>query len=135
MKQPFVATASDGSAKVPNSTVPHPRSYGCFARKIGRYCLADQVVSLEHAIRSATGLPADVLRLKERGYLKAGYVADVVAFDPKTFRDVATFDQPHQYSTGVRYLFVNGVATAATGPGRASSGTRLPPSVAAVACR
>jgi N-acyl-D-amino-acid deacylase len=110
MKQPFVATASDGSSQSPGDTVPHPRSYGTFPRKIGRYGLADKVVTLEHAIRSSSGLPADILGLKDRGYLKAGSFADVVVFDPETFRDTATFDKPHQYAAGVRYLFVNGVA-------------------------
>ncbi len=109
MRQPFVATASDGASMLPSSdTVPHPRSYGCFPRKIGRYAIEDKIITLEHAIRSASGLPADILHLPERGYLKAGYFADVVVFDPKTFRDTATFDKPHQYATGVRYLFVNG---------------------------
>jgi N-acyl-D-amino-acid deacylase len=109
MKQSFVATASDGASMVPSTdTVPHPRSYGTFPRKIGRYAIEDKVITLEHAIRSASGLPADVLRLPQRGYLKAGYFADVVVFDPKTFRDLATFDKPHQYAAGVRYLFVNG---------------------------
>jgi N-acyl-D-amino-acid deacylase len=108
MKQPWVATASDGSSQVPGDTVPHPRSYGTFPRKVGRYALADGVVTLEHAIRSCSGLPADILKLPQRGYLKVGYYADVVVFAPKTFRDVATFDKPHQYATGVRYLFVNG---------------------------
>jgi N-acyl-D-aspartate/D-glutamate deacylase len=108
MKQPFVATASDGSAAVPSATVPHPRSYGCFPRKVGRFALTEGVVSLEQALRSASGLPADILRLPERGYLKPGYYADVVVLDPEKFRDVATYDKPHQYSTGVRYLFVNG---------------------------
>ncbi len=109
MRQPFVATASDGASMVPSaSTVPHPRSYGCFPRKIGHYAIEDKVITLEHALRSASGLPADILKLPERGYLKAGYFADVVVFDPETFRDRATFDKPHQYATGVRYLFVNG---------------------------
>jgi N-acyl-D-aspartate/D-glutamate deacylase len=109
MKQPYVATASDGSSQDPKSgTVPHPRSYGTFPRKIGRYALADGIITLEHALRSATGLPADILKLPERGYLRKGYHADVVVFDPKTFRDVATYDKPHQLATGVRYLFVNG---------------------------
>jgi N-acyl-D-aspartate/D-glutamate deacylase len=108
MKQPFVATASDGSSQVPSDTVPHPRSYGCFPRKIGRYAIADQVITLEHAVRSSSGLPADILKLPERGYLKTGYFADVVVFDPEKFRDQATFDRPHQYAAGVRYLFVNG---------------------------
>jgi N-acyl-D-amino-acid deacylase len=93
---------------VPAATVPHPRSYGCFPRKIGYYALEEKAIPLAQAVRSATGLPADILGLPERGYLKAGYYADVVVFDPRTFRDKATFDQPHQYATGVRYLFVNG---------------------------
>lgn len=108
MKQPFVATASDGSSQTPGDTLPHPRSYGCFARKIGRYAIEERVISVEHAVRSASGLPADILKLPERGYLKAGYIADVVVFDPKTYRDRATFERPHQLATGVRYLFVNG---------------------------
>ncbi len=108
MKQPFVATASDGGAQVPSGSVPHPRSYGTFPRKIGRYALADNIISLEQAIRSASGLPADILKLPERGYLKAGHFADIVVFDPKTFKDSATYELPHQYSPGVRFLFVNG---------------------------
>jgi N-acyl-D-amino-acid deacylase len=108
MKQPWVATASDGGVQVPGDTVPHPRSYGTFPRKIGHFAIDEKTVSLEHAIRSASGLPADILRLKDRGYLRDAYFADVVVFDPKTFRDHATYDEPHQYSTGVRYLFVNG---------------------------
>jgi N-acyl-D-aspartate/D-glutamate deacylase len=111
MKLPFVATASDGSSKIPDDSVPHPRSYGTFPRKIGLYALAEKALPLERAIRSASGLPADILRLPERGYLKPGYLADIVVFDPKTYRDLATFDKPHQFSTGVRYLFVNGVLT------------------------
>src|SRR5262249_51668206 len=109
MKQPWVATASDGAAMVPvPDTLPHPRSYGCFPRKIARYAIEDHVLSLEQTLRSATGLPADILRLPQRGYLRPGYFADVVVFDPARFRDKATFDKPHQYASGVRYLFVNG---------------------------
>jgi N-acyl-D-amino-acid deacylase len=111
IRQPFVATASDGASQVPSkTTVPHPRSYGCFPRKIGRYALGEKVISLEHALRSASGLPADILKLPRRGYLKAGYYADVVVLDPKAYRDTATFERPHQYAPGVRYLFVNGQA-------------------------
>jgi N-acyl-D-aspartate/D-glutamate deacylase len=108
MKQPWVATASDGGSQVPNDTVPHPRNYGTFPRKIGRYAIADKLISVEHAIRSANGLPADILHLPERGYLKAGYFADVVVLDPENYRDRATFDKPHAYATGVVYLWVNG---------------------------
>jgi N-acyl-D-aspartate/D-glutamate deacylase len=115
MKQPFVATASDGVAVVPSDTSPHPRSYGTFPRKIGRYATDDKIVSLEQALRSATGLPADILRLTDRGYLRPGAYADVVAFDPATYRDAATFEEPHQYSPGVRHLFVNGEPAIAAG--------------------
>jgi N-acyl-D-aspartate/D-glutamate deacylase len=108
MKEPFVATASDGSSMLPGNTVPHPRSYGTFPRKIGRYAIDDEIIKLEHAIRSSTGLPADILKLPERGYIRPRYHADIVVFDPKTFRDKATYDQPHQYATGVKYLLVNG---------------------------
>jgi len=115
MQEAFVATASDGSSQVPAGTVPHPRSYGTFARKIGKYAIEDKVISLAQAVRSASGLPADILRLPARGYLKKGYVADIVVFDPKTFRDRATYDEPHQYSAGVRHLFVNGTPAIADG--------------------
>lgn len=108
MQFPQVATASDGGSCVPDATVPHPRNYGCFPRKIGRYAIEWQVLSLEAAIRSATGLPADVFGFDRRGYLHENWFADVVVFDPQTFRDTATFEQPHHYATGVRYLFVNG---------------------------
>jgi N-acyl-D-aspartate/D-glutamate deacylase len=109
MKQPWVATASDGGVQTPGDTVPHPRSYGTFPRKIGLYAIEDKVVTLEQAIRSSSGLPADILKLTDRGYLKAGYAADVVVFDPKAYRDTATYDKPHQYAAGVKWVFVNGV--------------------------
>ena len=112
MKQSFVATASDGSARtVKDSTQPHPRSFGTFPRKIGRYCLRDKTISLPHAIRSCTGLPADILRLPARGYIRKGYAADIVIFAPQSFIDTATFQKPLQLATGVKYLFVNGKLT------------------------
>lgn len=109
MKLPWVATASDGSAKIPGLDRPHPRSFGTFSRKVGRYAIADSVITLTHAIRSSSGLPADILGLTDRGYLKSGLIADVIVFDPQTFRDQATFDEPFRYSTGVRHAFVAGV--------------------------
>lgn len=109
MQQPYVAVASDGGAKVPDETVPHPRSYGTFPRKIGRYAIHGNTVTLAASIRSASGLPAEILGLPLRGFVKTGYAADLVVFDPKTFLDTATFEKPHQYATGVRYLLVNGV--------------------------
>ncbi|MBL9093752.1 MAG: D-aminoacylase [Planctomycetaceae bacterium] len=109
MRLPWVATASDGSAKVPDADQPHPRSFGTFTRKLGVYALKEQVVPLEQAVRSSSGLPADILGLADRGYLKPGQAADVVIFDPKQIADRATYDKPYEYSVGVRYVYVNGV--------------------------
>jgi len=108
MQQSFVATASDGGAKIPDNTAPHPRNYGTFPRKIGHYAIDGKIISLSQAIRSSTGLPADILGMKQRGYLRMGSYADVVVFDAETLRDTATFQKPHQYATGVRYLLING---------------------------
>jgi N-acyl-D-amino-acid deacylase len=108
MQQSWVATASDGRSYLPGADKPHPRSYGTFSRKIGRYALMEGVLPVEAAIRSASGLPAEILGLPERGRLSPGFFADVVVFDPKEYRDAATFQEPHQYSRGVSYVFVNG---------------------------
>jgi N-acyl-D-amino-acid deacylase len=108
MSLPWVATASDGRAYLPGGDRPHPRSYGTFARKIGYYALQEQVLPVEQAIRSASGLPAEILGLQDRGLLQPGMYADVVVLDPKTYRDQATFDDPHRYATGCEYVFVNG---------------------------
>ena len=108
MKKPYTATASDGSSKRKDDSRPHPRSYGTFPRKIGRFALRQKIVPVSLAIRSATGLPADILGLRKRGYLRPGMVADLVLLDPETFIDQATFVHPHQFSTGVLWVFVNG---------------------------
>lgn len=108
MTFPWVATASDGYAQLPGPDRPHPRSFGTFPRKIGYYSIRENVIPLEAAIRSCTGLPADIIGMKDRGYLKVGQAADIVVFDPKSFIDQATFDHPTRLATGVRYLFVNG---------------------------
>lgn len=125
MKQPWVATASDGGVQTPGATVPHPRSYGTFPRKIGLYAIEEKLIPVEAAIRSATGLPADILKLTDRGYLKPGYFADVVVFDPKTFRDTATYDKPHQYAAGVRWVLVNGHAAVKNGEHAEALGGRV----------
>jgi N-acyl-D-amino-acid deacylase len=119
MKQPWVATASDGGVQTPGDTVPHPRSYGTFPRKIGLYSMAENIVPLEAAIRSCTGLPAEILKLKDRGTIKAGNYADVVVFDPKAFIDTATYDKPHQYPTGLKSVFVNGQMVVVNGDHKA----------------
>ena len=125
MKQPWVATASDGGVQAPGATVPHPRSYGTFPRKIGFYAIEEKLIPVEHAVRTSTGLPADILKLKDRGYLKVGYFADVVVFDPKTFRDTATFDKPHQYAAGVKWVLVNGHPAVADGEYKDALGGRV----------
>lgn len=108
MTIPWVATASDGRAYLPGGDRPHPRSYGTFSRKIGYYALVEKTVDLATAIRGSTGLPADILHLPERGYLRHNHFADLVVFDPNSFRDEATFDDPHRYSRGVTHVIVNG---------------------------
>ena len=113
LKLPWVSFDSDAESLAPEGVFlksnPHPRAYGNFARLLGRYVRDEQVMSLEEAIRRLTSLPAANLKLDRRGALKAGHYADVVVFDPKTIQDHATFDKPHQYSTGMTHVFVNGV--------------------------
>lgn len=127
MTVPWVATASDGSAIFPNPNLsPHPRSFGTFARKIGHYARDEKVLSMAQAIRSATGLPADVLGVDDRGYLRAGAYADVVVFDPPTFIDRATFEDSQQYATGVKHLFIAGKPALEDGkPGEALYGRSI----------
>ncbi len=115
MQQPFVATASDGSAHPPGGDDrPHPRSYGTFPRKL-RYATDEKVLTLEQAVHTSSGLPASILGLPDRGVIRPGAFADLVVFDPKTIRDTATFDDPTRYAEGVVHLFVNGVATIRNG--------------------
>jgi N-acyl-D-amino-acid deacylase len=87
----------------------HPRAYGSFARLLAKYVREEKVLSLEEAIRKLAALPAENLKLDHRGMLKEGYFADVVAFDPARIQDHATFEKPHQYATGMKHVFVNGV--------------------------
>ena len=101
MRQDWVMTCSDGSTG-------HPRKYGTFPRKLRKYVFDEKVITLPFAIRSSTSLTAEAFGLKKRGLLKLGYFADIVVFDPKTIRDLATFTDPEVLSTGVRYLLVNG---------------------------
>ena len=113
LKLPWVSLDSDAESLAPEGVFlksnPHPRAYGNFARLLGRYVRDEQLMSLEEGIRRLTSLPATNMKLDRRGALKPGHYADVVVFDPKTIQDHATFDKPHQYSTGVAHVFVNGV--------------------------
>ncbi len=110
MVQPWTMTCSDGELVALGEGVPHPRSYGPFPRKLRRYVVEENVLPLERAIHSMTGLPAAVLRVRDRGAIRPGAAADVVIFDLAAVRDRATYDQPHQLSQGMRHVFVNGLA-------------------------
>ncbi|MFQ6046576.1 MAG: amidohydrolase family protein, partial [Gemmatimonadales bacterium] len=110
---PWVSFCSDAGSLAPEGVFlksnPHPRAYGNFARLLGKYVREEGVIPLEEAVRRLTSLPATNLSLKRRGSLRPGYFADVVVFDPATITDHATFDEPHQYATGMEHVFVNGV--------------------------
>ena len=110
MQQDFTATCTDGDIARFGQGLPHARFYGTMARKIRYYSLDRGVISLPHAIRSMTSLAAQIIGLKDRGLVQVGYWADLVVFDPKTVADKATFTEPHQYPTGIPFVFVNGVA-------------------------
>lgn len=110
---PWVAFCSDAASQAPEEPFirsnPHPRAYGNFARLLGKYVRDEGIIPLAEAIRRLTSFPAENLGIRDRGVLEAGFYADVVVFDPATIQDHATFEQPHQYSTGVLHVFVNGV--------------------------
>jgi len=109
---PYTMLGSDEASAAPEGVFlrsnSHPRAYGNFARFLARYVRDEHVISLPEAIRRLTDLPAQQMRLHQRGRLAAGYAADVVVFDPATIQDHATFDRPAQYATGVRHVLVNG---------------------------
>ena len=127
MQQDFTATCTDGDTVAFGQGVPHARFYGTMPRKIRRYAMDRGVISLPFAIRSMTGLPAQIMRLKDRGFIRNGYWADLVLFDD-TIADNATFTEPHQYPTGIPYVFVNGVAVIDGGkPTKALPGKVLTP--------
>lgn len=107
-QQPWVATVTDGGIALPEDGPVHARYYGTFPRKIYRYALERGVISLEHAIRSMTSLPAQILGLEDRGQIREGQRADIAVLDLERLRDTATFFEPHQYAEGVDYVLVNG---------------------------
>jgi N-acyl-D-aspartate/D-glutamate deacylase len=115
MTLPWVATASDGSSKIDDGTRPHPRSYGTFPRKIGHYAIREKVLSMTAAVRSASGLAADILGMTDRGYIRENLVADLVVFDPEQLEDRATFEKPFETSAGIRWVLVNGKIAIADG--------------------
>jgi N-acyl-D-amino-acid deacylase len=110
LKHPDTAVASDGYIIRYGEGVPHPRSYGTRARVLATYVRDKKIVSLEDAIRRMTSLPARSLGFQNRGLVKVGFAADMVLFDPLTVQEASTFAEPHQYSKGFDYVFINGVA-------------------------
>ena len=109
---PWVSFASDAGSVATEGVFlksnPHPRTYGNFARLLGKYVREERIIPLEEAIRRMTSLPASNLKLEGRGSLETGSFADVVIFDPEKIQDHANYENPHQYSTGVLHVFVNG---------------------------
>ena len=119
LKQPWVSVDNDSQGTSPEGLLgeehPHPRAYGTFPRILRKYVREEHLLTLEDAIRKFTALPAQRMRLTDRGVLKAGMAADVVVFDPAAVRDLATFERPNQLSVGMEYVLVNGVAVIAQG--------------------
>lgn len=130
LKYPYTMVASDSLPGEPvfGRDVPHPRSYGTFARVLGVYVREKGSLTLEDAVRKMTSLPASRMRLMDRGLLRPGMKADLVIFDAATVKDLATFEQPHQYAVGMTFVLVNGQAVLEDGkmtgarPGRVLHG-------------
>ena len=126
---PYMSFGSDAGSLAPegvflkNST--HPRAFGNFARLLGKYVRDEQIIPMEEAIYKLSGLPATNLKIKERGFLKENYFADIVVFDPKSIRDFATFENPMQYATGVEQVWVNGTHVLENGTHTGAFGGRF----------
>ena len=109
---PWMSFGSDAASLAPEGVFlksnPHPRAYGNFSRLLGKYVREEGLTPLEEAIRRLTSLPASNLQLERRGFLRPGYFADVIVFDPQEIHDRATFEKPHQYSSGMIHVFING---------------------------
>ncbi len=119
LRQPWVSIDNDSQGTSPAGPLagehPHPRAYGTFPRILRKYVREEHVLTLEDAIRKFSALPAQRMRLTDRGVIKKNMWADLVIFDPSTVTDVATFEQPNQLSRGIDYVFVNGVAVMSEG--------------------
>ena len=114
MRLPYMAFGSDAGSMAPEglflNSSTHPRAYGNFARLLGKYVRDEKVISLQEAIYKLSALPASRLKIKKRGILKVGNYADIVVFDPLSIQDHATFEKPHQLSTGMKHVIVNGIS-------------------------
>jgi len=132
LAMPWVSFGSDAGAPategVFTNTNPHPRAYGNFSRLLGNYVRGEKIITLQEAIRRMTSLPAYNMGIDHRGQLTEGFFADVVVFDAERIADQATFEEPHQYATGVRHVFINGAQVLRNGqhtgakPGRVVRG-------------
>jgi N-acyl-D-amino-acid deacylase len=132
VRLPWVSFGSDAASQAPEGNflkaATHPRAYGNFARLLAKYVRNEKLLTLEEAIRKLTSLPAENLGLDRRGRLRVGYFADIVAFEPESISDQATYEHPHQLAVGVQHVFVNGVQVLKSGvhtgakPGRALAG-------------
>jgi len=137
LQQPWVSVDNDSSGTSPEGVLgeehPHPRAYGTFPRILRKYVREERKLTLEEAIRKFSALPAQRMRLTDRGVLKLGMWADVVVFDPETVHDVATFDDPNRLSEGMEYVLINGVPVINDGkmtgalPGRVLRGAGYTP--------
>ncbi|HQR23566.1 MAG TPA: D-aminoacylase [Steroidobacteraceae bacterium] len=119
LRQPWTSIDNDSQGTAPDGVLgkehPHPRAYGTFPRILRKYVREERVLTLENAIRKFSSLPAQRMRLADRGVIKQGLWADIVVFDPDTIRDLATFEAPNQLSVGMSYVLVNGVPVIADG--------------------
>lgn len=119
IRLPWMSFGSDAASQADEGVFlkssTHPRTYGNFARLLGRYVREEKLITLEDAVRRLTSLPASNLGIRERGALISGNYADIVIFDPLKVSDLATFEKPHQYAIGVRDVYVNGVAVLENG--------------------
>jgi N-acyl-D-amino-acid deacylase len=108
LAHPATMVASDGGVQIFGKDVPHPRSYGTFARVLGVYVREKNLITLEDAVRKMSSFPAARLGIEDRGVLRPGMKADIAIFDPARVKDMATYDNPHQYAVGFEYVLVNG---------------------------
>jgi N-acyl-D-amino-acid deacylase len=119
LMQPWTSADNDSQGTAPDGLLgkehPHPRAYGTFPRILRKYVREEKKLRLEEAIRKFSALPAQKMKLADRGVLKAGMWADVVVFDPQTITDKATFENPNQLSEGMQYVLVNGVPVIESG--------------------
>jgi len=137
LEQPWTSVDNDSSGTSPEGILgqehPHPRAYGAFPRILRKYVRKEKKLTLDDALRKFSALPAQRMRLTDRGVLKEGMWADIVIFDPATIRDVATYENPNQLSVGMEYVLVNGVPVIEAGrmtgarPGRVLRGPGYAP--------